>query len=79
MSEPVHIRDILPDVMRNIKDRCNEHRRKYGLPLVGEPELTGESHQSRVVSAVKDFLQRKTKHPVKPKKQRARRTMNFLE
>ena len=36
MSEPERLGNILPEVMRDIKGRCNRYRRKRGLPLIGE-------------------------------------------
>ena len=36
MSEPQQINEILPQVLLNIKNRCNRYRRRHGLPLLRE-------------------------------------------
>jgi hypothetical protein len=73
MSEPTHIRDVLPDVLRDIEARCNRHRKRHGLPLLGDKEKCKVEHEAKVVSAVGDFMkgwrpgkrQRRNKRPVK--------------
>jgi len=51
MSEPEHIKNILPRVMRNIKGRCNRYRKKHGFLLIGEKrekETVGAGKDRRV-------------------------------
>ncbi|MFC1635166.1 hypothetical protein ACFL5Z_10010 [Planctomycetota bacterium] len=56
MSKPVHISEILPDVMADIKNRCNDYRREHGLLLLGENPKSDNDHRARVFQATKDFL-----------------------
>lgn len=36
MTEPTHIREIIPDVMQDIARRCNRHRKMNNLPTLQE-------------------------------------------
>lgn len=58
MSEPQQINEILPQVLLNIKNRCNRYRRRHGLPLLGEEQKKKEDYQARVLSAIGDFMYR---------------------
>lgn len=54
MSEPQHIKEILPGVTQNIARRVNRYRETHNLPKLRE-EIGENEHRAGVLAAVKDF------------------------
>lgn len=75
MSEPQRLGEILPEVMQEIEARCNRHRERHGLPSLEEDRRNNagefasfkDSHQTKVLSAVGDFMKSR-----RPKRARRR-------
>lgn len=57
MSEPQHIVEILPEVMADIETRCNDYRRRHGMPLLEESRKNGGDHRAQAFRATQDFLE----------------------
>ena len=57
MSEPQRLGEVLPEVLENIKARCNKYRMKHGLSLLEEDSKN--NHKAKIISAVSDFMSSK--------------------
>jgi len=55
MSEPQQINEILPQVLLNIKNRCNRYRRRHGLPLLREGQKREDDYQGKTLFAIRDL------------------------
>lgn len=55
MSEPVRLCEILPEVMQNIRRRCEQNPDNKAF------KSTAGTHKQRVISAVSDFMFRRPK------------------
>jgi len=57
MSEAVRLGDIIPEVLRDIEQRCERYRKAHNLPPLGtEVKSERKEHASRVFQATADFL-----------------------
>lgn len=76
MSEPQHIGEILPQVLRDIKGRCNRYRRERSLPLIGSDlsftSADNEKRRKKVLSAVGSYLSGKGKRKRRSNKESVR-------
>lgn len=62
MSEPVRIGEILPGVLKEIRRRCEQNPDNKAF------NPTACKHKQRVVSAISDFMFRKSSRPTRPKR-----------
>lgn len=67
MSEPQRLGEILPEVMQNIRRRCEQNSDNKAF------KPTASKHKQRVVSTVSDFMFCKSSRPKKPRSHKAKK------